>query len=272
MDEKLKKVQALYLMWQKGELGGEVMPEDENPHLYKGSNENFLYFTLPMALNYQRNSYKLWESANKTYQDKETNFVFKPKIVLQKSFEEVQNALTKYKVALQRTKQTEIWIKLCKTFIDLCDGDIRIFFTKFDNDIEKIKTFIQKERKHLFPYLSGNKICNYWLFVLLQYCDIKFKNKEKLTVAPDTHVIKSTYRLGLINESELNSSNVQLIVIERWNELLKDFDLKPIDIHTALWLWSRNGFKEIDLDRTNPDYIKEQIKQSYEKKQLPENI
>ena len=157
MDEKLKKVQALYLMWQRGELGGEVMPEDENPHLDKGSNDNFLYFTLPMALNYQRNSYKLWESANKTYQDKETNFVFKPKIVLQESFEEVQNALTKYKVALQRTKQTEIWIKLCKTFVDLCDGDIRLFFAKFDNDIEKIKTFIQKERKNLFPYLSGNK-------------------------------------------------------------------------------------------------------------------
>lgn len=46
-------------MWKEGKLGGEFMPEDSNPNLSKASNENFLYFTLPMVLNYQRNSYKL---------------------------------------------------------------------------------------------------------------------------------------------------------------------------------------------------------------------
>ena len=70
--EVLQKVDMLYSMWKKGSLGGEVMPEDANPHLDKPSVENYLYFTLPMALNYQRNSYKLWESALNTYNDKET--------------------------------------------------------------------------------------------------------------------------------------------------------------------------------------------------------
>ena len=51
-EEILKQVDILYMMWKKGELGGEVMPEDENPHLEKNSKENYLYFTLPMALNY----------------------------------------------------------------------------------------------------------------------------------------------------------------------------------------------------------------------------
>ena len=77
----LKKVEVLRLMWQKGLLGGEIMPEDENPNLEKNSLENYLYFTLPMALNYQRNSYTLWASANKTYKDKETNFIFNPGII-----------------------------------------------------------------------------------------------------------------------------------------------------------------------------------------------
>lgn len=71
----LRDIDILYKMWQKGLLGGEFMPEDENPHLKKDSKENYLYFTLPMALNYQRNSYTLWESANKTYNDEETRFV-----------------------------------------------------------------------------------------------------------------------------------------------------------------------------------------------------
>ncbi len=242
----LKKVDILYEMWKKGNLGGEIMPEDQNPQLEKSSLENYLYFTLPMALNYQRNSYTLWESANQTYQDPETKFVFDPIKVVKSPFEEVQKALTKYKVALQKNKQTEIWIRLCHTFVELYGGDIRKLFDEFQNDVNLIRNFIQKAKKTDFPYLSGTKICNYWLYVIWQYTDREYKNIENLTVAPDTHVVKATHRLGLINDKELESSNVQNIVIDRWNQLFEGTKYKPIDIHTALWLWSRNGFIELD--------------------------
>lgn len=241
----IKQVDVLYKMWKEGILGGEIMPEDENPHLEKSSMENYCYFTLPMALNYQRNSYMLWQCANDTYQDKETRFVFFPKECIKKSFQEVQLALTKYKVALQKQKQTEIWISLCHTFVELFDGDIRNLFNMMDNDVNRIRNFIQNENKKKFPYLSGTKICNYWLYVIWQYTDREYKNIEDLTVAPDTHVIKATHQLGLITDEEVNKNNVQSIVIDRWNELLKDTKYHPIDIHTPLWLWSRNGFKKI---------------------------
>ncbi len=243
--EILKQVEKLVKMHQKGLLGGEVMPEDSNPHLSKESLENYNYYTLPMALNYQRNSYKLWESANLTWEDKETNFLFDTKKVSNSSFEQVQQALVKYKVALQPNKQTEIWIKLCNTINELLDGDIRKIFLLNDYDVNKIREYIQKENKAKFPYLSGNKICNYWLYVLYQYTDISFKNIGDLTVAPDTHVIKASHRLGVINDQELESSQVQLIVIERWNKLLQGTKYHPIDIHTPMWLWSRNGFREL---------------------------
>ncbi len=248
MDKKniLSKVDILIAMYKKGKLGGEVMPEDKNPGLLKSSLENYLYFTLPMALNYQRNSYILWENALKTYSDPQTNFVFNPKKCLEKPFEEVQLALTKYKVALQRQKQTEIWLKLCNTFVELFDGDIRNLFSGLDNDVNKIRDFIQKQNKSKFPYLSGTKICNYWLYVIYQYADRKYKNIEDLTVAPDTHVCKATYKLGLITDDEFNSSSVQLTVIDRWQKLLNGTKYKPIDIHTPLWLWSRNGFVELE--------------------------
>ena len=245
-EEILQEIDVLYEMWKNGKLGGEVMPEDANPHLDKSSEENYLYFTLPMALNYQRNSYKLWESALKTYNDEETKFVFSPKICIEKSFEEVQYALTKYKVALQKQKQTEIWLSLSKTFVELYDADIRKLFDLLDNNVDRIRNFIQKENKKKFPYLSGTKICNYWLYVIYQYTDRKYKDIEHLTVAPDTHVVQATHKLGLINDEELNRNDVQLIVVNRWNELFKETKYKPIDIHTPLWLWSRNGFKEVE--------------------------
>ena len=244
----LAKIEILYQMFQLGRLGGEIMPEDSNPHLIKNSKENYLFFTLPMALNYQRNSYKLWEAANNTYKDQETSFVFEPYKVINSSFTEVQIALTKYKVALQKQKQTEIWIKLCKTIVNNFDGDIRNLFIQKDKDINSIRDFIQKDYKKEFPYLSGNKICNYWLYVIYQYTNQDYNNIEELTVAPDTHVIKATHRLGLINDQELVSSNVQLIVIKKWQEILKDTKYKPIDIHTPLWLWSRNGFIELSTE------------------------
>ena len=238
----LESVRRLYKMWKNGELGGDFMPEDSNPHLKKSSKENYHYFTLPMALNYQRNSYKLWESALLTYNDSETRFVFDIDEILNHSEEEVRIALTKYKVALQQNKQTEIWIKLCKTIKE--NGDIRNLLRVCEYDVNKIRNYIQVEHKKNFPYLSGNKLCNYWMFVLYQYTDIKFKNLQDLTVAPDTHVIKATRKLNLITEEELNKTDVQMIVIKRWNELLDGTEFKPIDIHTPLWLWGRKGLTE----------------------------
>ena len=49
----INKVYALIDAYKQGKLGGEKMPEDENPSLDKQSKENYLYFTLSMALNYQ---------------------------------------------------------------------------------------------------------------------------------------------------------------------------------------------------------------------------
>lgn len=242
----MAKVEKLLQLYRMGKLGGEVMPEDANPGFAPATLENYLYFTLPMALNYQRNSYTLWESALKTYQDLATRFVFSPQEVLKSSFEEVQAALTKYRVALQKQKQTEIWIRLCQSFVHFFDGDIRKLFAQADYDVLKIRKFIQEEHRKEFPYLAGTKICNYWLYVLYQYTDIRYVNISSLTVAPDTHVCKATYRLGLITEDEYQSSLVQSIVIKRWEELFQGTQYKPIDIHTPLWLWSRNGFIELD--------------------------
>ncbi len=247
--ELVEKIEKLLNLYEKGLLGGEVMPEDANPGLKKNSLENYLYFTLPMALNYQRNSYTLWQAALKTYQDDETRFVFSPQECLNKGFLEVQKALVKYRVALQKDKQTEIWLALCQTFVELFNGDIRKLFKNNLYDVDQIREYMQVLNKKRFPYLSGTKLCNYWLYVIWQYTDMEYINLNHLTVAPDTHVCKATFKLGLINEVELNSTNVQKLVITRWNDALKGTKYCPIDIHTPLWLWSRGGFIDLEVEK-----------------------
>lgn len=244
-NEILKKVKLIYKKWKIGELGGEYMPEDSNPGFNKESKENYHFFTLPMALNYQRNSYKLWESCLLTYNDKNTKFVFDIDKVLNCSFDEVKLALTKYKIALQQNKQTEIWIKLCKTIKEYFNGDIRTLFKLCDYNVNKIKNYVQVEHKKDFPYLSGDKISNYWLYVLHQYTDIKLNDLNDLSIAPDTHVIQASKKLNVITEEEFNKNNVQKIVADRWKKILYNSEFSPIDIHTPLWLWSRSGLKDI---------------------------
>ena len=252
--EILEKVDKLVYAYKTGILGGEKMPEDENPHLDKGSKENYMYFTLPMALNYQRNSYVLWECANRMYADELARKVFDSKEVCLMSEEYLREQLVKYKVALQQNKQPLIWKKLCETVEDRLDGDIRNLFHINEYSVKKVKEYIQNNKKD-FPYLGGNKICNYWLYVLEQYTDIVFVDRENITVAPDTHVIQASQRLRVISAEEAQLSNVQMILAERWKELLEGTDLAPIDVHTPMWLWSRGKF-EIDIERYyNEDII-----------------
>lgn len=240
--EIIKNVEKIDKMYKKGFFGSPELPEDSNPHLNKSSEENALYFTLPTALNYQRNSYQLWENALKTYNDPETIFLFNPKEVVNRNFEDVQMALTKYRLALQKNKQTKIWLKLCRTFLDDFNGSIYNFFSAFDNDIEKVRYYMQIKAKKDFPYLSGRKLCNYWMFVIYQYTDIQLKNVNNIYIAADTHIIKASERLGLINKEQENSAKVQETVINAWSELLEKTDYSPIDFQTSLWMWARNDF------------------------------
>jgi len=218
------------------------MPEDANPSLNKSSAENLLFFTLPMALNYQRNSYKLWESALATWNDEETKEVFNPQAVIKMSDEELKQKLVKHKVALQPNKQPIIWRTLCQTTISEFDCDLRNLFIANDGNIIKIKEYIVSNKKK-FPYLSGSKILNYWLYVVGSYTNMKQTNREAITIAPDTHVLQASMKLGVIAESELNKSNIREVTSERWADILKGTSLLPIDLHTPFWLWSRNDFK-----------------------------
>ena len=232
--------EQLIELYKSGALGGEFMPEDANPRLNKDSDENYLYFTLPMSLNYQRNSYRLWEAAEKTYFDDEISDVFVPQAVLNMGIDQLRDCLLKYKVALQPNKHPQIWFQLCETFLGF-DGSVKSFFSRFNYSVADIKQYMLGHKK-MFPYLSGTKIMNYWLYVMEQYTDAQFIDRSNITVAPDTHVLQASVRLVLIELNDMDNPNIREIVSELWNQVFMGTDRCAIDIHTPLWLWSRNGF------------------------------
>jgi hypothetical protein len=187
--------------YQSGQLGPTPMPEDAHPD-FNGSKEmQIAYFTLPMALNYQRNSYELWKSALKTFQDKETRKVFDVSQASELNTEELREYLTRYKVALQPNKHIATWHTIAKT-VNAHFGSFEEVMSGAGNDYLKLKELVQNRYKKGFPYLSGPKIFNYWSFILKEYADVPLQNAQCIEIAPDTHVIQCSVKLGLITAQE----------------------------------------------------------------------
>ncbi|HYF29218.1 MAG TPA: hypothetical protein VEA36_02545 [Candidatus Paceibacterota bacterium] len=231
----------LLAAYQSGKLGQTVMPEDSNPGFDTSEPEARLsYFTLPMALNYQRDSYRLWEGALKTYQDPETQFVFSVAELSTRSEDDVRAALMKYKVALQPNKHVQTWRTIARTVHERW-GSFAGLMAASDHDFLKLRQLVQVEHKKEFPYLSGPKIFNYWAFILSTYGGVALANRSFIDIAPDTHITQCSVRLEVITAEEaITLSRDELS--ERWRALLAGSGIDPIDMHPPLWFWSRNGF------------------------------
>lgn len=240
MESKIiKKCKLILEAYKTGKLGQTVMPEDSKPD-FSDSEMQIAYFTLPMALNYQRNSYKLWEAALKTFNDPKTRFVFDVKKVSNTTEENLRKALMKYKVALQPNKHINTWRTIAKTIYNEWSS-FEKFFESTENNFLKLKETVNTEHKKGFPYLSGPKIFNYWSFIISTYGGINLINREYIDIAPDTHITKCSVKLGVITEKESETLTKE-IISEKWREILKGSGIDPIDMHSPFWFWSRNGF------------------------------
>lgn len=235
----IQNCKSLLEAYKTGKLGQTKMPEDSNPG-FQDNEMRLAYFTLPMALNYQRDSYKLWEAALKAYNDPETREIFNIAKVAHMDEAKLRELLTKHKVALQPNKQTSTWRTISKTIFENF-GSFEKLMNVADNDYIKLKEIIQVKLKKGFPYLSGPKIFNYWSFIIKEYGNVPLKNAQYIEIAPDTHVTQCSVLLGVINQVEAESLSKEKIS-ERWREILKGSGINPIDMHPPLWFWSRNGF------------------------------
>ncbi|MFA6136433.1 MAG: hypothetical protein WC705_03735 [Candidatus Paceibacterota bacterium] len=238
----IKICHQLLKAYETGLLGQIIMPEDSNPGVEKMDQESRIaYFSLPMALNYQRNSYKLWQAALTTFNSPKTRFVFDVAKVAKSSEKQVRTALTKYKVALQPNKQVCTWRTIANTVYKNWGSFTKLFETTDDNFLT-LKQIVNIDHKKGFPYLSGPKIFNYWAFIVSNYGGVKLLNRDCIEIAPDTHITQCSVKLGIISQKEADTLTKDEISL-RWRELLKGSGIDPIDMHPPLWFWSRNGFK-----------------------------
>lgn len=240
MTPLIDNCQKLIQAYKKWLLGHMKMPEDVHP-VFLHEEEKLVYFTLPMALNYQRNSYVLREWVTETYHDPVTKWVFDISTSAQMSSYNLREMLIKYKIALQPNKHVSTRSTIANTIYHNW-WTIKELLQSANYDFLQLQDMIQRKHKKWFPYLSGPKIFHYRNYILWEYCDIKLSNKQYIDIAPDTHVIQSSIRLWVITLEESTKLSREQIST-RWRELLQWSWINPIDMHSPLWFWSRNNFQ-----------------------------
>ncbi len=233
----LHKLESLQKLWRHDSIPREHEHE-VHPQLDPSSRENYLYFIMTCALNFQRNSPNTWKSALATWDDPETNLVFLPEKVVTADIEYIRNALLKHKLALQPNKHTDIWVRISTTWHTHFDDDPRKLIAQGNNNVHDILHIVCTDMKKDFPYLSGPKLSNYFLFILVHYSDIKLTNVHEISIIPDTHIMQATEQLGILPADRLNPKDVE----DAWRGLLHNTPYSPVEFHSILWNWSRNGF------------------------------
>lgn len=233
----LEKVKKLLAFYEQG-LIPTLAQHEVNPGLPLGSRENYLYFTLPVCINFQRSSPAMWAAALATYEDPSTRYVFFPEQLAQTPLEQIRADLTKHKLALQPNKHTLIWTTIAQTFHEHYHDDPRKLIAEAMSDAGQLITLLQKTHRKRFPYLSGPKLSNYWPFILSHYTDVQFTNAQAISIIPDTHVLQSSVQLG-ITPPGATALQTELA----WRLLLQGSGINPSHVHPVLWNWSRNKFQ-----------------------------
>ncbi|HRV76326.1 MAG: hypothetical protein H6799_03725 [Candidatus Nomurabacteria bacterium] len=233
----LTKVKKLLEYYEGGAIP--VLSQHEvHPDVPIDSRENYLYFTLPVCINFQRNSPAMWAAALKTWEDESTRYLFFPEKLAVTPIEKVRDDLLKHRLGLQPNKHVLIWTTIARTLHEHYNDDPRDILKEAEGDAGKLIELLQVTHKKRFPYLSGPKLSNYWPYILSQYTDVELSSPQEISIIPDTHVLQGSVVLGIVAPGA-NSKQVEAT----WKELLKDTAINPSRVHPALWNWSRNKFE-----------------------------
>lgn len=239
MDGVIASCKSIITAYEAGLLGGYGPAESTAPD-FPSKELRYIYYTLPMALNYRRPSHQLWQAAKDTFLDSATRPVFDVSAVTRMGEDDLRPLLTRHSLALQPQRHTLNWSTIATAIQAF--GSVEALLKTAHYDFLEFKQLIQKTHKRSFPYLSGPKLFNFWCFILASYCEVAFTNKEHIDIAVDSHIRRSSALLGVITSEEMPILSAEHIAT-RWRKALKGSDIAPTDLNVPLWYWSRDKYR-----------------------------
>ncbi|MEM0024778.1 MAG: hypothetical protein QXV98_03630 [Thermofilaceae archaeon] len=212
----------------------------------RGSREHLLFITLTVALDYRRDSDKLWAAARRTFEDERTRWLFFPEEVVKRERREVEEAMKTYGIYIQKN-DVDAWIRISHGLFTFYGSDPLNIVKECDFDAQEV---FNKKRdqtfKKNFPYLTGDKIFALWIRMLYDVAGIQLKNLDKVPIPVDVHVARATFTTGgLTGKYEGMLSNVAHRIDKVWENAVKlarhpELTFR-LQLDEPLWLLSRHG-------------------------------
>jgi len=237
--EKCKKI-ATFLFKDYSEKKGvfekfKFPPEYNLPKgMEQGSEEQLLYLTLTVALDYIRDAEKLWEQSYKVWLNPNQKWIFNPKKVNERGLDALIDLFTKIKDQ-RPNKDAKIWFTICKKLLEF-NGSVKELLRYLDFDAVKISKYLDSNKED-FPYLNGYKIKPLWLRIINDTVGIKLKRIEEIPLPIDVHTARMTLKL-IFNENfngEI-TENLRKRIQDVWKFILKDTEIYPLELDEPLWL------------------------------------
>lgn len=236
--------------------GQKDMPEDTLPQgIVIGSSEHILFITLTVSIDYQRDANALWASAQRTYADPETRYLFYPPLLHEAPFHKIIQDMQKYKLSKKPRNDAHIWKTVAISFYKKWQSDPRNFLAsckwKAPTILGRLKadTHIENNRPTWdFPFLRGNKIGPLWLRMLRDNAHLtEIEDLDLVPIPVDIHIARATLALGIVHgQFEGRLETLFEEIRKAWFLSVEEIQVEnrqmiSLDIDKALWHLSKYG-------------------------------
>ena len=219
------------------------------PGMKQSSEEQLLFLTLTVSLDYMRDATKLWKQSHDAWLDEEKNWIFNPKLVVQDGLEKL-TTLFKEINDQRPTKDAKIWFTICKKLLEF-DGSVHSLLKSFNFKALEISNYLELHKKD-FPYLSGYKIKPLWLRMINDNGGIKLNNIEDIPLPIDVHTARMTLKIIFNEDFDGNiTEDLREKMQKAWKIILSGTPIYPLQIDEPLWLMGKHKLLGRFMDNHN---------------------
>lgn len=222
-----------------GIFGFKETPQHEAPKRAETLEQRLRFVTFSVAIDYLRDSYRLYNTCRATFDDEETNWVFDPVAINSARFDKLTLALCKHGVAQRPTKDIDVWSTVGKRLLDLFEGQVTNMLDSVSRNGPALLVLVKESG---FLGLSGPKIGPLWLRMMNDCCtpigDISY-----VPIPVDRHVVTASFATGALSGVYRDQSLDVLTdpIQSVWREAGQLGGFAAIHLDVPLWELGRLG-------------------------------
>lgn len=207
------------------------------PRMKQSSEEQLLFLTLTVSLDYMRDAVKLWKQSHDAWLDDSKNWIFNPKLVVQDGLEKL-TTLFKEINDQRPIKDAKIWFTICKKLLEF-EGSVYSLLRNLNFDASDISNYLNIHKKD-FPYLAGYKIKPLWLRMINDTAGIKLNRIEGIPLPIDVHTARMTLKIVFNDDFDGKiTEELRERTQKAWKIILNGTSIYPLQIDEPLWLMGK---------------------------------